>query len=62
MCGPCGQLGGSLVAGGRLGRMVRADGFENWGVLGFGAAGRFEGWGAGAGRAQAVRSDIMALV
>ena len=45
MCGPCGQLGGSLVAGGRLGRMVRADGFENWGVWGFGAAGRFEGGG-----------------
>ena len=51
MCGPSGaawgQLGGNLVAGGRLGRMVRVDGFENWGVLGFGAAGRFEGWGAG---------------
>ena len=44
MCGPCGQFGGSLVAGGRLGRMVRADGFESWGGLAVGLLGCWGGW------------------
>ncbi len=51
MCGPWGQLGGNLVAGGRLGRMVRADGFENWDGL---AVGRLGASRAG-GRGRAVR-------
>lgn len=55
MCGPCGQLGSwgqawSDGAGGRIGKLGQLGGWA------------LRGLGAGAGRAQAVRSDIMALV